>query len=41
MNVRAHLLVPPHFLGSAAFESMRSKDESGESFPKLPYDNVS
>ena len=36
INVRAHLLVPPHFLGSTAFKKMRWKDESGKSFPKLP-----
>ena len=42
MKVRAHLLVPPHFLGFTAFKKMRWKDESGKSFPKLPntlYDN--
>ena len=36
MNVRAHLLVPPHFLFSTAFKKMRWKDEFGKWFPKLP-----
>ena len=36
MNVRAHLLVPPHFLVSTAFKKMRWKDEFGKWFPKLP-----
>ena len=42
MNVRAHLLIPPHFLGSTAFKKMRWKDESGKWFPKLSkiYDHV-
>ena len=35
MNVRAHLLVPPHFLGSTAFKKMRWKDESEKWFPIL------
>ena len=39
MNVRAHLLVPPHVLGSTAFK-MRLKDETGKSFPKLSNDNI-
>ena len=36
MNVRAHLLVPPHFLVSTAFKKMRWKDEFGKWLPKLP-----
>ena len=36
MNVRAHLLVPPHFLVSSAFKKMRWKDEFGKWLPKLP-----
>ena len=36
MNVRAHLLVPPHFLVSIAFKKMRWKDEFGKWLPKLP-----
>ena len=38
MIVRAHLLVPLHFLGSTALKKMRWKDESGDSFPKLSND---
>ena len=36
-NVRAHLLVSPHVLGSTVFKKMRLKDETGKSFPKLYY----
>ena len=36
MNVRAHLLVPPHFLVSTTFKKMRWKDEFGKWLPKLP-----
>ena len=36
MNVRAHLLVPPHFFVSTAFKKMRWKDEFGKWLPKLP-----
>ena len=32
MNVRAHLLVPPHFLGSTVFNKMTWKDEFGKWF---------
>ena len=35
MKIRAHLLVPPHVLGSTAFKKMILKDETGKSFLKL------
>ena len=35
MNVRAHILVPPHFLVSTAFKKMRWKDEFRKWLPKL------
>ena len=35
MNVRAHRLVPPHFLVSTAFKKMRWKDEFRKWLPKL------
>ena len=36
MNVRAHMLVPPHFLVSTAVKKMRWKDEFRKWLPKLP-----
>ena len=35
MNVRAHMLVQPKFLGPTTFMKMIRQYESGKSFPKL------
>ena len=35
MNVRAHMLVPPHFFVSTAFKKMRWKDEFRKWLPKF------
>ena len=37
MNVRAHMLIPPHYLVSTAFKKMRWKDEFSK---KLLFYNI-